>query len=129
MGLLNFSDGLLGVLRNAQDPSPTATPTTIPGANGLPWAFRQQNRLPLSLAGPAAAGLLDSQENPLQPVQLKCDGWQGCTNGGSFGYGGMYRFGNKILCESCAAKKTGVELSPAAERIEVLTPFLLGGDK
>jgi hypothetical protein len=39
-----------------------------------------------------------------QPVQLKCVGWNGCPNGGSFGYGGMYSVGGQILCESCAVK-------------------------
>lgn len=63
------------------------------------------------------------------PVQLKCAGWNGCKNGGSFGYGGMYRVGRQILCESCAVKKTGGELLPSDEKTDLLRPYLIGGGK
>jgi hypothetical protein len=64
-----------------------------------------------------------------QPVQLKCVGWNGCRNGGSFGYGGMYSVDGQILCESCAVKKTGGELLPSAEKTDLLRPYLMRGGK
>jgi hypothetical protein len=64
-----------------------------------------------------------------QPVQLRCVGWNGCPNGGSFGHGGMYSVGGQMLCESCAVKKTGGELLPSTEKTDLIRPFLIGGGK
>jgi hypothetical protein len=64
-----------------------------------------------------------------QQVGLKCVGWNGCPNRGSFGHGGMYSVGGQILCESCAVKKTGGELLPSPEKTDILRPYLIGGGK
>jgi hypothetical protein len=64
-----------------------------------------------------------------QAVQLKCVGWNGCQNGGSFGHGGMYSVGGQTLCESCAVKKLGGELLPSNEKTDLLRPYLMGGGK
>ncbi|HUA52206.1 MAG TPA: hypothetical protein VMB81_08575 [Candidatus Sulfotelmatobacter sp.] len=54
---------------------------------------------------------------------LMCQGV--CSMGGTYGTTGMYTIGGRVLCPDCAAKAAGVADEPAAEKVRVLTPFLL----
>jgi hypothetical protein len=93
------------------DPSGYTRPNDIPGGNWFDSAGSRQGAI------------------APQVVQLKCVGWNGCQNGGSFGYGGMYSVGGQTLCKSCAVKKLGGELLPSTEKTDLLRPYLMGGGK
>ncbi|MBV9978464.1 MAG: hypothetical protein JO365_00440 [Bradyrhizobium sp.] len=77
------------------------------------------------------------QGNPVALVDpsglMECEGFYGaggtaagCESGGTYGTGGMFRMGGRILCEPCAIRFAGVGGCSRREIMSTLKPFRIG---